>query len=102
MYFAWRLPVALMNTNALKKFAPAARARLMDVVRVKLDLSRFMQSLEGDLSQYYNRRKRRQNAFWGDRYHGTMIESGELGKHPVPGGHCSTNYLASSSFAPHG
>ena len=40
-------------------------------------LSRFMQSLEGDFSQYYNRRKRRQNAFWGDRYHGTMIEFGE-------------------------
>jgi hypothetical protein len=26
-----------MNTNALKKFAPAARSRLMDVVGVKLD-----------------------------------------------------------------
>lgn len=40
-------------------------------------LSRFMQSLEGDFAQFYNRRKGRQNAFWGDRYHATMIESGE-------------------------
>ena len=39
-------------------------------------LSRFMQSLEGDFSQYFNRRKNRQNAFWGDRYHATMVESG--------------------------
>ena len=36
-----------------------------------------MQSLEGDFAQFYNRRKGRQNAFWGDRYHATMIESGE-------------------------
>jgi len=40
-------------------------------------LSRFMQSLEGDFSQFYNRRKNRLNAFWGDRYHATMIEFGE-------------------------
>ena len=39
-------------------------------------LSRFMQSLEGDFAQYYNLRKGRQNSFWGDRYHATMIESG--------------------------
>lgn len=40
-------------------------------------LSGLMQSLQGDFAQQYNRRKRRQNAFWGDRYHATMIESGE-------------------------
>jgi putative transposase len=39
-------------------------------------LSRFMRSLQGDFSLFYNRRKGRQNAFWGDRYHATMIESG--------------------------
>lgn len=39
-------------------------------------LSRFLQSLEGDFSLAYNRRKKRQNAFWGDRYHATMIDSG--------------------------
>jgi putative transposase len=40
-------------------------------------LSGLMQSLQGDFAQLYNRRKKRQNAFWGDRYHATMIESGE-------------------------
>lgn len=39
-------------------------------------LSEFMRSLEGDFAQYYNLRKGRRNAFWGDRYHATMIEPG--------------------------
>ncbi len=39
-------------------------------------LSGFMQSLEGDFAQYYNRKWKRENAFWGDRYHATMVESG--------------------------
>ena len=39
-------------------------------------LSRLMQSLEGDFAQSYNRRKKRRNACWGDRYHATMIDSG--------------------------
>jgi putative transposase len=39
-------------------------------------LSGFMQSLEGDFAQHYNLRKGRRNAFWGDRYHATMVESG--------------------------
>lgn len=40
-------------------------------------LSRLMQGLEGDFAQEFNRRKGRKNAFWGDRYHATMIDSGE-------------------------
>lgn len=40
-------------------------------------IGRFMQPLEGDFAQFYNRRKRRENAFWGDRYDATMIDSGE-------------------------
>ena len=39
-------------------------------------LSSLMQGLQGDFSKRYNRRKRRENAFWGDRYHATMIDSG--------------------------
>jgi putative transposase len=40
-------------------------------------LGRFMQTLEGDFAQYYNIRKRRKGAFWSDRYHAVMIDSGE-------------------------
>lgn len=39
-------------------------------------LSHLMQGLEGEFARSYNRRKGRTNAFWGDRYHATMIESG--------------------------
>ena len=40
-------------------------------------LSGLMRNLEGEFSQLYNRRKKRQNAFWGDRYHATMVDSGD-------------------------
>jgi putative transposase len=39
-------------------------------------LARFMQSLEGDFAQHYNIRKKRNGAFWGDRYHAVMIDNG--------------------------
>lgn len=39
-------------------------------------LGRFMQSLEGQFAQFFNRRKNRQGAFWSDRYHATMIDGG--------------------------
>ena len=37
----------------------------------------FMQKVEGEFAQYYNRRKQRHGAYWEDRYHATLIESGE-------------------------
>jgi putative transposase len=40
-------------------------------------LSHLMQCLQGDFARHYNRRKGRRNAFWGERYHATMIESGD-------------------------
>jgi len=39
-------------------------------------ISRFMQSLEGQFAVYYNGRMSRSSAFWGERFHCTMIESG--------------------------
>jgi putative transposase len=41
------------------------------------DLSRFMQQLEGEFADYYNRRKCRSGAFWGERFHCTMVDGGE-------------------------
>ncbi|MBU0679163.1 MAG: transposase [Verrucomicrobia bacterium] len=40
-------------------------------------LGKFMQSVEGAFARYYNRRKKRSGAFWSDRYHAVMIDSGE-------------------------
>jgi putative transposase len=39
-------------------------------------VSRFMQDVQGQFAQAYNRRKNRRGAFWSDRYHATMIDSG--------------------------
>jgi len=40
-------------------------------------ISNFMQALQGQFAQAYNRRKKRSGAFWENRYHATMIDSGE-------------------------
>ena len=39
-------------------------------------VSNFMQKVEGEFAQIYNRRKHRSGAYWGERYHATMIEEG--------------------------
>src|SRR5512134_3358353 len=39
-------------------------------------ISCFMQMVEGEFAQAYNRRKRRHGAYWEDRFHSTMIEPG--------------------------
>ena len=41
------------------------------------DLSQFMQQLEGQFADYYNLRKGRSGAFWGGRFHCTMIDGGD-------------------------
>jgi putative transposase len=41
------------------------------------DLSRFMQQLEGEFAEYYNLRKHCSGAFWGERFHSTMIDGSD-------------------------
>lgn len=36
-----------------------------------------MKSLAGEFGQAYNRREKRSGAFWGDRYHSTLIDGGQ-------------------------
>ena len=40
-------------------------------------VSGLMGIVAGEFSRWYNRRKGRMNAFWGDNYHGTLVEDGE-------------------------
>jgi REP-associated tyrosine transposase len=40
-------------------------------------ISDFMHYLQGNTARDYNRRKKREGAFWRGRYHSTMIQSGE-------------------------
>ena len=41
------------------------------------NISALMQKLEGEFAEYYNIRKRRSGAFWGGRYHCTMVDGPE-------------------------
>jgi len=49
---------------------------LLLACRVKNDISRMMQKLEGEFAQYYNGKRARRGAFWEDRFHTTMIGEG--------------------------
>jgi putative transposase len=40
------------------------------------EISGLMQKVAGETARAYNRRKGRQNAFWGDNYHATLVEGG--------------------------
>jgi putative transposase len=52
-------------------------------------ISEFMQKVAGEFGQAYNRRKARTGAYWGDRFHSTMVEPGEnlSGRNPLRWGH---------------
>ena len=39
-------------------------------------ISAFMQKVQGEFAQAYNRRNQRSGAFWSDRFHSTIIEPG--------------------------
>ena len=43
----------------------------------RLEVSGFMREVASEFARAYNQRKRRQNAFWGDNYHATVVEDGE-------------------------
>lgn len=43
----------------------------------ELTIARSLQLVAGRTAQEYNLRKRRQGAFWEDRYHATAVESGD-------------------------
>jgi putative transposase len=39
-------------------------------------ISQMMQKLEGEFAEWYNLRQCRSGAFWGDRYHCTLVDGG--------------------------
>jgi len=49
------------------------------------EIAGLMQYLSGTTAQDYNRRKNRHGAYWGDRYHVTLVQSGNVD--PGPGMH---------------
>jgi len=52
-------------------------AHLLVDAEDRLEVSRFMQEVASEFAREYNRRKRRLDAYWGDNFHATLVESGE-------------------------
>jgi len=42
----------------------------------RLQISALMRNVAGEFARAYNRRKERENAFWGDYFHATLVEEG--------------------------
>jgi putative transposase len=49
---------------------------LLAVARDEVGIPALMQRVQGQFAGDYNRRRRRSGAFWNNRYHCTMVESG--------------------------
>lgn len=49
---------------------------LLVVTEDREELAHLMQCVAGEFARSYNRRKGRSGAYWGDRYHATLIENG--------------------------
>jgi putative transposase len=43
----------------------------------RLEVSGFMQKVAGEFARAYNKRKGRMNAFWGDNFHATLVDTGD-------------------------
>ena len=43
----------------------------------RLEVSGLMRKVAGEFACSYNRRKGRQNAYWGDNFHATLVDSGD-------------------------
>lgn len=106
-----RETVKRFKIDVLNYVVTSNHVHLLVWVREGKELSRAMQFLHGEFGQYYNARKRREGAFWRDRYHSTLIQSGEhLGRclfyldmnmvragvveHPSEWRHCGHHELA--------
>ena len=64
------------RVDVLNYVVTSNHVHLLVWVRKSSELPRAMQFLQGEFAQQYNKRKAREGAFWRDRYHTTMIQSG--------------------------
>ena len=69
--------VRQFRVNLLNYCITSNHTHLLAEARTPTVISHMMQKLEGDFAQWYNRRKGRSGAFWGDRFHCTMVDGGE-------------------------
>jgi putative transposase len=71
-----RLALTHFRVSLLSYCITSNHTHLLVTAREPSCVSRLMQRLEGEFAAYYNRRKDRSGAFWGDRFHCTLVEGG--------------------------
>ena len=67
----------MQKVSVLNYCITSNHVHLLVVANSCEQVSRFMQKLQGVSAKRYNTRKARSGAFWSDRYHATMVETGE-------------------------
>lgn len=72
-----RVSVRDFGVSLLAYCITSNHTHLLVTARDPAQVSSLMQKLEGEFAEHYNIRKRRKSAFWGGRYHSTMIAGGE-------------------------
>jgi putative transposase len=50
---------------------------LLDAQEERSEIGKLMQAVEGQFARACNRHKERENAYWGDNYHATLVQDGE-------------------------
>jgi len=65
------------NVDVLDYVVTSNHVHLLLWVRDTQAVSAMMQYVQGAAGRDYNRRKKREGAFWRDRYHPTLIQNGE-------------------------
>ena len=72
-----RLRIALteFNVSLMTYCITSNHTHLLIRADVPETISKLMQKLEGEFADFYNIRKKRSGAFWGGRFHCTMIDS---------------------------
>lgn len=71
-----RETVKRFKIDILNYVVTSNHVHLLVWVQRGAELPRALQYLQGEFGQYYNQRKTREGAFWRDRYHSTLIQTG--------------------------
>jgi putative transposase len=71
-----RSALPLFDVSLLGYCITSNHVHLLATAGSRDDLAGFMQKVQGEHAESYNGRKGRTGAFWTDRYHATMVESG--------------------------
>ena len=72
-----RAAARLFDLSLLDYSITSNHVHLLAFAEAPDQVSEFVQKADGEFAQDYNRRKGRSGAFWQDRFHSTLVDSGQ-------------------------